>query len=133
MKPDIDFEIGCHIGIDQKTVLVKKIGMKRLNNQTDRQNEVWAGKTINMASKLLSLSQNNEIIVSDRFWNRLKDKKALFSCGCEGDNKQHELWKKIDVSNIDYLDFNTAYSLESIWCKNHGKEFSKYLYELEVK
>ncbi len=41
--------IGGHFGIDQKTVLVRKFGLKIYQGRTDRQNEVWAGKPINMA------------------------------------------------------------------------------------
>jgi class 3 adenylate cyclase len=47
--------IGAHIGIDQKPVLVRKIGLKRIDDRTDRQNEAWAGKPVNMAAKLASL------------------------------------------------------------------------------
>jgi hypothetical protein len=37
--------VGCHIGIDEKLVLVRKLGLKRYAERSDRQNEVWAGKT----------------------------------------------------------------------------------------
>ena len=63
-------QVGSHIGIDQKTVLVRKIGMKRIDGRTDRQNEVWAGKPVNMAAKLSAMSDDDQILASDRFHNR---------------------------------------------------------------
>jgi class 3 adenylate cyclase len=79
--------IGGHFGIDQKTILVRKFGLKIYQNRTDRQNEVWAGKPINMAAKLASLSTDNKLWVSDRFFRNLKDEKSIYSCGCPNDNK----------------------------------------------
>src|SRR5690606_29953848 len=66
IKSKYDLNVGCHCGIDQKTLLVKRFGLKRTGGRTDRQNEVWAGKAVNMAAKLASLSQENEILASDR-------------------------------------------------------------------
>jgi len=130
IKKLTNIDIGCHIGIDQKTVLVRKVGLKRNNGRTDRQNEVWAGKPVNMASKLSSLSSHKQLYVSDRYFSKLKDEKALKSCGCP-DNKVVDLWQKIDVSNKDYFDFDFAYLLESHWCKTHGKEYIEYLLSLD--
>lgn len=63
-----NLSIGAHIGIDIKTVLVRKIGLKRHHGRTDKQNEVWAGKPVNMAAKLVSLSRKGELLASDRFF-----------------------------------------------------------------
>lgn len=117
-------EIGLHVGIDQKTVLVSKVGIKRTDERTDRQNEVWAGKPVNMASKLASLTNDNEILVSDRFFRGIKNDLVLYSCGCPDGEKSY-LWKKVDVSDDEKFDFNTAYKLGSIWCSVHGKEYCK--------
>jgi len=125
-----DTNIGCHIGIDQETVLVRKVGLKRKNERTDRQNEVWAGKPVNMASKLASLSSHKQLYVSDRYFSKLKDAKALRSCGCP-DNKVVDLWRKVDVSDKEYFDFDVAYYLESRWCETHGKEYMEYLLSLD--
>lgn len=115
-------EIGCHIGIDQKTVLVRKIGLKRKNGRSDRQNEVWAGKPVNMASKLSSLGKHNQLYVSDRYYSKLNDDKARFSCGCpSGENIL--LWKEVDVTINKMFDFDKAYCLESNWCATHGVEY----------
>jgi len=130
IKRVTDIDIGCHIGIDQKTVLVRKVGLKKKNGRTDRQNEVWAGKPVNMASKLASLSSHKQLFVSDRYFANLKDIKATKSCGCPN-NEIVDLWKKFDVSDKEYFDFNTAYFLESHWCATHGIEYSEYLLNLD--
>ena len=122
--------IGGHFGIDQKTVLVRRFGLKSYQNRTDRQNEVWAGKPINMAAKLASLSTNNRLWVSDRFFRNLKDEKAVSSCGCPNGNKV-ELWTKENVANDSRFDFDTAYSLGSNWCEKHGKSFCSSLVKLD--
>lgn len=123
-------DVGGHFGIDQKTVLVRRFGLKYYQNRTDRQNEVWAGKPINMAAKLASLSTGNRLWVSDRFFRNLTDEKATHSCGCPGGNK-NELWEKEDLSNDSRFDFDTAYSLGSNWCEKHGKSFCSSLVKLD--
>jgi class 3 adenylate cyclase len=123
-------KVGCHIGIDQKTVLVRKVGLKRKNGRSDRQNEVWAGKPVNMAAKLSSLSEHNQLFVSDRYYEKLTDDKARYSCTCtDGTNKF--LWKEYDVQETKIFDFNKAYYLESNWCATHGKEYFESLLALD--
>lgn len=122
--------IGGHFGIDQKTVLVRKLGLKRYQGRTDRQNEVWAGKPINMAAKLASLSTNNRLWVSDRYFKNIKDEKALYSCGCPNGTKSF-LWKKEDLTSDNRFDFDTAYSLGSNWCEKHGKYFCANLVSID--
>lgn len=122
--------IGGHFGIDQKSVLVRKFGFKKHQDRTDRQNEVWAGKPINMAAKLASVSTDNKLWVSDRFYKNLKDEKATHSCGCPNDEKK-KLWEEEDVSSDDRFDFGTAHSLGSNWCEKHGKSFCRDLVKLD--
>jgi class 3 adenylate cyclase len=122
--------IGGHFGIDQKTVLVRKLGLKRYQGRTDRQNEVWAGKPINMAAKLAGLSTNNRLWVSDRYFKNIKDEKALHSCGCPNGTKSL-LWQEEDLTYDSRFDFNTAYSLSSNWCEKHGKPFCANLVKLD--
>lgn len=121
-------EIGAHIGIDQDTILVRKLGLKRYEGRTDRQNEVWAGKTVNMAAKLASLSKGKELWVSYRFRKNLKDEKATMSCSC---HEKIQLWEEKDVSNDDRFDFDSAYMTKAIWCSKHGSEYAKYLKSLD--
>lgn len=129
-KSDGDIEIGAHIGIDQKTVLVRKIGFKRHRGRTDRQNEVWAGRPINMAAKLASIGESNELHASERYFDRIDHDLVRLSCGCpSGEHKP--LWKSVDVSDDNKFDFENAYLLESVWCGTHGEEYCDAIMELD--
>lgn len=123
-------DIGGHFGIDQRTVLVRKLGLKYVEGRTDRQNEVWAGKPINMAAKLASCSTGNTLWVSERFYAKLKNPKATSSCGCP-DGVVKPLWHEEDVSTDDRFDFAKAWVLGSNWCKTHGKGFCRDLVKLD--
>lgn len=122
IKNKTGVDIGSHIGVDQKTVLVKKIGLRRSGGRTDKQNEVWAGKPVNMAAKLASLSENDELLASERFFRNINDEHALLSCGCRSGVKTN-LWSERDLSTDEKFDFQLAYSLKSNWCKVHGREY----------
>lgn len=113
-------DTGVHIGIDQATLLVSKIGLRKSVARGDIHNEVWAGKAVNMASKLSSLSDNDEIYVSDRYFKKLKSNKAIYSCEC-GEPKA--LWEDVDISEDDRFSFDKAHVLKSVWCKKHGAEY----------
>lgn len=113
-------DTGVRIGIDQSTLLVSKVGLRRDSSRADIHNEVWAGKAVNVAAKLSSLSNDDEIHVSDNFFGKLKSTKILYSCTC---TELKELWEAIDVSNDDRFSFDTAHSLKSGWCKKHGAEY----------
>jgi class 3 adenylate cyclase len=132
IKKLTQLELGAHIGIDMKTVLVKKLGVKRMDSRTDRQNEVWAGKPINMAAKLSSLTNAGELITSERFYSKLNNDLVLKSCGCP-ENKKVHLWEEIDLTNDHRFDFNKAFILKSIWCKTHGLEFYNNIIKLTKK
>lgn len=125
-----NIEIGSHIGIDQKTVLVKKLGLRRSGGRTDRQNEVWAGKPVNMAAKLAALSEDDELLASDRFFRNIKDEHALLTCGCPN-GVRTDLWSSKDVSSDTKFDFGVAYSLQSVWCKEHGREYCEAILECD--
>lgn len=134
VKKTTEIEVGSHIGIDQKTVLVRKIGLKRHGDRTDRQNEVWAGRPVNMAAKLASLTDDGEMLVSERYWGNLEDEHTLKTCGCEGGKYtgvKADLWTKRDLSDDDRFDFDTAYLLNSRWCERHGKEFCETILGLD--
>ena len=130
VKDKTGINIGSHIGIDQKTVLVRKVGLKKKNGRTDRQNEVWAGKPVNMAAKLASLSKSEELLCSERYYNGLKSDLVLKSCGCPN-NESKDLWEKISLINDNRFDFDYAYKLKSIWCEIHGKDYCKRILELD--
>lgn len=130
-KNKTGIDVGYHIGIDQKTLLVRKLGLKMVNSRTDRQNEVWAGKTVNMASKLASLADST-VLISDRYYENLTDIKATHSCGCGGTGTPRSIWSELDVSGNGLFDFATAYKLGSNgWCGTHGKEYCEALLRLD--
>lgn len=134
VKEVTELSVPAHIGIDQKTVLVKKVGLRKTGGRSDRQNEVWAGKPINMASKLAGRAGADELLVSDRFFDRLHDEHALKSCGCRDGTpvQKSELWAPVDVSEAEGLfDFETAYVLKSRWCPIHGKEYCEAILRLD--
>jgi len=124
-------ELGAHIGIDQKTVLVRRIGLKRHDDRTDRQNEVWAGKPVNMSSKLAAMGEAGELLVSDRYFKRITDERVRKSCGCP-DNKKVDLWTPIDVTDDPKFDFDTAYCLKTCWCETHGEEYCNAIMALDA-
>ena len=127
-------EVGSHIGIDQKTVLVRKMGLKRYGSRTDRQNEVWAGKPVNMAAKLASLSDNDELLASSRFFSNLEDERVLLSCGCSDGcpgGTRACLWSEKDLSQDERFDFQVAYSLKTNWCRIHGREYCEAILALD--
>lgn len=122
--------VGCHIGIDQKTLLVRKIGLKRKNGRTDRQNEVWAGRPVNMSAKLASKTDHGELLASDRFFNQFTSELVLKSCGCPNGEKV-DLWESVDLSGDTRFDFATAYRLRSRWCPKHGREYCEAILKLD--
>jgi class 3 adenylate cyclase len=117
-KTNVD--TGVHIGIAQSTLLVSKIGLRKSESRGDMYNEVWAGKAVNMAAKLASLSNNDQIHVSKEYYLKLKAQKALNSCEC-GEPKP--LWTEVDLSEDDRFSFDTGYVLGSFWCKTHGASY----------
>ncbi|MBP7795162.1 MAG: hypothetical protein KA059_00075 [Elusimicrobiales bacterium] len=129
------FSIKTHIGIDHKSILLKRIGLRG-----NKQNEVWAGKPVNMAAKLSSLSDPDTILTSDRVFSVFDSPKyqkyAVMSCGCTNEGPGHpptNLWEEKDVSNFSYFDFPKAYCLKSNWCDVHGDEFCSKLISLAKK
>jgi class 3 adenylate cyclase len=130
VRRSVGLEIGGHFGIDTKTVLVRKLGLKLHGDRTDRQNEVWAGKPVNMAAKLAGRSSGNTLLVSDRFYNRITDDLARFSCGCPS-GEPVWLWSEIDLVEDRRFDFDKAYSLKSDWCETHGKDYCRRLVRLD--
>ena len=120
LKKKTDLDIGAHIGIDQKTVLVRTIGLRRLANRHDRQNEVWAGKPVNMSSKLAGEAKAGELLVSDRFYGRISDERVRKTCGCPKGEKT-DLWTPVDLKNDPKFDFR----LHTAWDRAGVKYMEK--------
>jgi class 3 adenylate cyclase len=126
IKDKTEQDVGGRYGIDQKTVLVRRLGLRRHLGRTDRQNEVWAGKPVNMAAKLSTLEPAGHSNVSERFYKRLTAPEALRSCGCPA-GEAIDLWSTVDLTGDTRFDFNRAYSLPSQWCGTHGENFCSRL------
>jgi class 3 adenylate cyclase len=129
-------EIGFHMGIEQKTVLVKQIGLRDSEGRDRRKNEVWAGKPINMAAKLAARSNDKELLVSDRYYNSLsKDIHLQKTCGCtttpSDSYEEIDIWSPRDCSEDRIFDFDLAYSMSNIWCSVHGKEWAEAILSLD--
>lgn len=128
-------DVGSHLGIDQRTVLVRKMGLKRYKDRTDRQNEVWAGRPVNMAAKLAGYSNHGELLVSDRFYAKVDDHRARYSCGCDGKGndtgKRKPLWTEVSLEDDERFDFDKAFRLTSCWCGVHGKRYCEEILELD--
>lgn len=135
IKLEDNKKVSCHIGMDMKTVLVKRLGLRKVEGKTSKQNEVWAGKPVNMASKLASLGGENEIIASERVFDVfLSDGSDLIlkSCGCPNGEKK-KFWNRIDLDDPKF-DFTKAYKIDtSGWCKTHGKEYCGNILKLDNK
>lgn len=134
VKEATGLTVGCHIGLDKKLVLVRKLGLKRHAERSDRQNEVWAGKPVNMAAKLAAKTVDGELLVSDRFYESITDECARYSCGCNRGQTgpaKTLLWSLVDLSSDSKFDFNTAYCLKSQWCAIHGNDYCEKLLTLD--
>lgn len=129
-----DGKICCHIGMDRKTVLVKRIGLRNNGDKTSKQNEVWAGKPVNMASKLASRGEENDLLISKRVFDKFHSDGSplvLETCGCNSEKKSH-LWDSEDVTSEPKFDFNKIYKLKSPgWCLNCGQSFCEDILKLD--
>ena len=129
-----DWKLAVGVGIDHGTLLVRRLGLRGAT-----QNEVWAGKAVNMAAKLSSLAEANQVAVSDRVFkqygraSRLRKRALVWSCGCDGDTRGRGfdvsagetacLWDKKTAPEDLGLDFHYYHELSSAWCVRHGLEF----------
>ena len=136
----VDWELTAGVGIDIGTLLVRRLGLRGTS-----QNEVWAGKPVNMAAKLSSVASRNELVVSDRVFSwyerfsRLRRRVLLWTCGCENGvvrrgldmaiGSTTYLWQEEPAPQGLGLDFDNIHRLRSLWCKTHGPEFCQTLVE----
>ena len=129
-----EWKLTAGIGIDQGTLLVRRLGLRGT-----KQNEVWAGKPVNMASKLSSVADSNQIVVSDRVFreyeraSKLRRRALIWSCGCDGPTIGKALdiplgeticlWDEESAPQEVDFDLERIYRLKSKWCITHGPEF----------
>ena len=129
-----DSDIAVGIGVDEGTLLVRRLGLRGT-----KQNEVWVGKPVNMAAKLSSEAEPNQVVVSERVYNSyeraslIRRRALLWSCGCEkgrlGPGLElrkgltSHLWRRSPAPANLGLDFSDMHRLNSPWCAIHGPEF----------
>ena len=133
-----DWKLTAGVGIDRGTLLVRRLGLRGT-----KQNEVWAGKPVNMAAKLSSVACSNQVVVSDRVFSRyqnasyIRRRALLWTCGCSEDaqgdgldasiGETEYLWTAEPAPSEMGLDFDQLYRLKSKWCCVHGAEFCETL------
>ena len=131
---NVQWNLKAGIGVDRGTLLVRRLGLRGT-----KQNEVWAGKPVNMAAKLSSVAGPNEVAVSDRVFTgyegaaRTRQQALIWSCGCTGKKRgtglstspgqTAKLWTKRAAPKDLGLDFGSVYTRKSGWCQRHGAEF----------
>ena len=129
-----NWNLAAGIGIDRGALLVRRLGLRGT-----KQNEVWVGKPVNVASKLSSVAGKNQIAISDRVFKEyansspLRKKAITRSCGCQGKSNGpglHSeksntpvLWEKRNAPMNLGLDFETIYKRGAGWCAKHGGEY----------
>lgn len=133
-----NWNLTAGIGIDQGTVLVRRLGLKSTG-----QNEVWTDAPVSVAAKLSSLADANLVVVSDRVFNRyklfsnLRRQALLKSCGCKPGRQgaglsapagqTTDLWRRGSTPQNLELDFQHIYQRSDKWCDRHGSEFCEAL------
>ena len=134
-----NWNLTAGIGIDEGTLLVRRLGLRGT-----KQNEVWAGKPVNIAAKLSSLGASNQVVVSDRTFSRYLQasgyrKWALTgSCGCQPGIGFYGNWRSGLDSPYGFMaspwttepvpwnqgfDFRQLHRLKDGWCETHGAEY----------
>lgn len=111
------------IGIDQADVQVRRLGIPNV-----KQNEVWAGKPVNMASKLSSRASYNQILVSDRVYRAIETadghrKSAILNdCLCISSSRNGQKWRSEKPASKRGFDFKKIYRTGKVWCTEHADE-----------
>ena len=126
---DIYPEFNCKIGIHQDKILVKKIGIRGDNN------EVWAGRVVNNAAKISSLSKEirekdgidpdySILVVSEKIYSILATKHDHAIMSCDHDRKtwkpgnaKQNIWRALDISQSDEVFGDKVYHTTSCWCQ----------------
>ena len=126
---DIYPNFNCKIGIHQDKILVKKIGIRGDNN------EVWAGRVVNNAAKLSSLSKSIReknmidpsyaiLVISEKIYPILHEKYDHAVMSCHHDlktwkpgNPIQNVWHEFDISQTDEVLGDRVYYTTSSWCQ----------------
>ena len=129
----ISTPLASHIGMQRGRLLAKRIGLRG-----DFQNEVWAGKPVNVAAKFAALGGSNELVTSKEVFDALGSDLLYKSCGCTR-NKDgsatytgavKDTWEP--PTPVEYSKYGTTsvYKLKTSWCPNHGDDYCRQILEL---
>ncbi len=130
-----DWQLSVGFGIDRGTLLVRRLGLRGT-----KQNEVWAGKPVNVAAKLSGLANGDQLLVPGRVFNlyekasAIRRRALLWTCGCRGnpgdgpgldadEGTTETLWTAHFSPKNLKLDFDRYHTLKSQWCEFHGPEY----------
>ena len=138
MDTATDWKLTAGVGMDRGTLLVRRLGLRGA-----KQNEVWAGRTVNVAAKLSSVAGANEVVVSDRVYSifqgagKLRKRALLWTCGCCNgmtgggldipEGQTPSLWDEEAAPDGMGLDVARVHRLRSKWCVTHGAEFCEVI------
>ncbi len=133
-----DWKLTAGVGMDRGTLLVRRLGLRGA-----KQNEVWAGRPVNVAAKLSSVAGANEVVVSDRVFSifrgtsQLRRRALLWTCGCDDgitgggldiqEGQTPHLWDEEAAPPEMGLDIARIHRLQSKWCVVHGAEFCEVI------
>lgn len=138
--------INCKLAIDKNKILVRKLGKRGDRNN----NEVWAGRVVNNASKISSLSKeiynlndptinnskNSLLLISDKVYQELLNRKdyAVSSCGHDSsgnDSYKITVWKELDCSNNENVFDDKVWYTAAVWCKRCGDSYMNKILGVE--
>ena len=134
----IDWTLTAGFGIDRGQLLVRRLGLRGA-----KENEVWAGKPVNMAAKLSSLAKPNHLVVSERVFahylraSKIRKRALLWACGCDSETQGAGfdvppgdtacLWDEKPAPEGLGLDFERIFMTEPVLCEVHDPEFCEAL------
>ena len=116
-------KLAVGIGIDREEVWARRLGLKARG-----ENEVWAGKPVNMASKLSSRASYNQLLVSDRVYRQIETadeyRKSAISndCPCISSSRNGQKWRSERPATKRGFDFKKIYRTDKVWCREHADE-----------
>ena len=111
-------DTGLKIGIASGVLAVKKVGVR------GGAEPVWAGRTVNWASKCAGKADAHELIATDPVFRRFGDNDYVtHSCGCPSGTPS-ELWAEAVVEKLPEEAAHCKV-LRSGWCQDHGDEFCR--------
>lgn len=112
---------GFKVGVASGRVLVKRIGTPR---NLSEQEPVWAGTSVNFATKAAQKAERHELIATGSVWDRIEKNDFLaLTCPCSG-GPSANLWGDVTIDKIpDTNPERVGRLLEATWCEIHGDEY----------